>query len=260
MGILKSLLPESIYVSYIKLFNRFKNEEIHIDDEITQEKRKQFYSQFLNANDTVFDVGANYGNRVIPFLNLGCKVIAIEPQEKCNKYLENKFGNQIQIIKKGLSTKEEIKEFYISNSSTISTFSKDWLDKVKDGRFKHYEWNKVEKIEMTTLDKVIAEFGKPRFIKIDVEGYELEVIKGLSTSIPYISIEYNVPENTDKSIGCIEHLYNIENNCKFNYSVGESMQLELKDWLLKDEFITLINTDSFVKTSFGDIYIKMNNE
>jgi FkbM family methyltransferase len=257
MGIIKTILPEHIYVKYIKLRSRFFPQKEEIEQEETAGLRIQFYNQFLNVGDLVFDVGANFGNRIVPFLNIGCDVIAVEPQQKCYEFLEKKFGNKIRIVKKGLSDKEEIKEFYISNASTISTFSKEWLDKVKDGRFKYYEWNKVEKIEMTTLDLLIHQYGSPKFIKIDVEGYELEVIKGLSNKIEYISIEYNVPENINNTILCINHLYEISKNIKFNYSVGETMNFALMKWLDKEEMLSLINSKEFISTSFGDIYVNM---
>ena len=139
--------------------------------------RKEFYSYFLKEGDWVFDVGANMGNRVKAFLECKAKVLAIEPQKSCYKYLKLMFGNKIQLVTKGLGAIEGIKKFYIADSSTISTFSEDYIKAVKEsGRFGNNNWNRTEEIEMTTLDNLIQLYGIPAFIKIDVEGFEQRIL------------------------------------------------------------------------------------
>jgi FkbM family methyltransferase len=169
-------------------------------------KRKIFYASFVKKGDFCFDVGANLGNRIEPLLQIGAKVLAIEPQKTCIEYLQHKFGNKITLITKGVSDSEGVKSFYISDSSTISSFSREWINAVKEERFKEYNWDKVVETEMTTLDKLIQEYGVPVFIKIDVEGYELEVLKGLNSPVDVISFEYTTPEQTMKAIDCICHI------------------------------------------------------
>src|SRR5688572_20362823 len=53
----------------------------------------EFYSQFVSPGATVFDVGANNGNRSEIFLGLGAKVIGIEPQPICQGVLRRLFRN-----------------------------------------------------------------------------------------------------------------------------------------------------------------------
>ena len=256
MGILRSLLSEKAYTHYLRIKNSLVSEKIPDDSAEILKQRELFYAQFAGAGDLVYDVGANYGNRIIPLLKNGCKVVAIEPQKKCYTYLEKKFGNTIELVKSGLGEKEEVRDFYISNSSTISTFSNEWLDKVKEGRFRYYTWNKTEKVKLTTLDSLVQQFGLPKFIKIDVEGFEYEVLKGLHHLVEYISVEYNVPENLLKTKNCIQYLAELNPHACFNYSVGESMQLKYTEWMSIDDMQSLIQTDEFLATSFGDIYIK----
>ena len=222
------------------------------------QSRSDFYSLFLKKGDVCFDVGANVGNRVEVFLNLGAKVVAIEPQETCYKILSKRFKNKIQLVTKGLGKEEGVEKFHISNATTISSFSEDWIESVRDDRFKGYEWNETREVEMTTLDKLIERYQAPVLIKIDVEGYEYEVLQGLSQPIDLISIEYTVPEQTDKSISCIEYLYALDNESRFNYSVGESMSFAQQDWLTKDEMINIMKSQDFIDTQFGDIYIRQN--
>ena len=219
--------------------------------------RKEFYQTFINKNDLCFDVGANIGNRITPLLHIGALVLAVEPQETCSKFLEYKFGKKIILVKKGLCEKECTREFHIANANTISSFSEEWINAVKNGRFKEYEWNKTIDVEMTTLDNLIEKHGLPSFIKIDVEGYELEVLKGLSKPIKMISFEYTVPEQTNKAIDCIKIIENSNSSILCNYSIGESMKWALTKWLPVQEFLDLVITKEFIKTGFGDVYIKL---
>ena len=179
-------LPNKQQKKRIKL----EQEEINI--------RKLFYGSLIKKNDLCFDVGANVGNRILPLLKLGAKVVAVEPQDGCCKILKHKFGKNIEIVTKGLGERDCIKNFHISNANTISSFSDEWINLVKKHRFKEYTWNKVIKLEMTTLNRLIEKYGMPKFIKIDVEGYELDVLKGLTIPVEIISFEYTVPEQINK--------------------------------------------------------------
>lgn len=221
-----------------------------------RDKRKSFYSSFIKNNDLCFDVGANLGNRVSPLLNIGAKVVAVEPQEYCYKYLRYKFGKKIQIVTKGLGEVEDIKDFHISKYDALSSFSDEWINSVKKKRFKGNKWNKIVKTEITTLDKLIQEFGLPAFIKIDVEGYELNVLKGLSKKVKMISFEFTVPEQTDKAIACIDQIEKIDSNIECNFSIGESMEFALKNWISATDLRKHIILDKFTNIGFGDIYVR----
>jgi FkbM family methyltransferase len=222
-------------------------------------RREIFYKQFVNKNDLVFDVGANIGNRTQPLLNIGAKVVAIEPQKECYESLKSRFGNKIKIVTMGLGAKEELKDFYISNAHTISSFSTEWIESVKKDRFKYFTWAKPIKVQITTLDTLIKKYGSPKFIKIDVEGYELEVLKGLTCAVDIISFEYTVPEQVQKAIDCIIQIekYNPKTEC--NYSVGEKMELALKNWETTINFKKFLLSQEFISTGFGDIYIRTIN-
>lgn len=254
--IIKSVVGQKTIDSVRGAFKKKEPIKIPVDDRTEVELRKVFYKNFLKQGSLCFDVGANMGNRITPVLELGANVVAVEPQEFCRVILKKKFGNKIKLVPFGLGEKEEIKEFYIADASTISSFSTEWIESVKKDRFKEHNWNTVQKVQMTTLDKLISKYGLPDFIKIDVEGYELEVLKGLTKTIPCISYEYTTPEQTHKAIACIDYLQGISKRIECNYSVGESMQLELNEWKSPEEMKTLINSQAFIDSGFGDIYIR----
>jgi FkbM family methyltransferase len=220
--------------------------------------RVHFYSSFLSAGDLVFDVGANIGNRVESFLKIQCKVVAVEPQTACVSTLREKFGNRINIEQAGLGGSDGEMEMFIADESTISTLSIDFIERTKDNKFKRNKWEKKEKIRITTMDALIQKYGQPAFCKIDVEGFESEVLKGLSTPIDKLSFEFNVPEMNDNLIRSLELLNALSADYRYNYSLGESMVYELGSWKDYAAFISHVKLPAFAKNDFGDIYVFKN--
>lgn len=215
----------------------------------------QFYQQFIQAGDLCFDIGAHLGNRSNAWYYLGAKIVAVEPQARCFNYMQKKFRrrSRIHLIRKGIGAQKGMAQMNISLATpTVSTFANsDWQEIIdKDTSFK-VKWEETEEIEMITLDDLIAEFGLPRFCKIDVEGFELEVLKGLSQPIPILSLEY-YPKTLDQAIASIDRLTKL-GDYVYNWSVAESQVLASKDWLSAEEMKAVFNkydTDG----RFGDFY------
>lgn len=218
--------------------------------------RQRFYGTFVKKGDLCFDVGANVGNRVGPLLSVGARVVAVEPQPGCQRVLRLRFGKRITVVPKGLATKEGTMQMHLSENHVLSSFSQEWIDAVKSARFNNTNWDKTITVPMTTLDTLIAEHGRPHFIKIDVEGFETEVLGGLTSPVPWISFEYTVPEQSDKAVACVEIIHRNDPSARFNYSKGESMVVALDQWMSAAEMITHITGDVFRSSGFGDIYAR----
>ena len=228
-------------VNFIKKFLFFKRNKLH-----------EVY-KILNKNDMIFDIGAHNGEKSIKLINFFSKIILVEPQPKCIEILKTKFSkleNAI-IVQAGLSSKEEILDLKINSSNPlISTFSSHW-DK---GRFKNSKWDKSLKIKTITLDKLISKYGQPSYIKIDVEGFEYKVLKGLSKKAGIISFEFT-SEFFQESINCLNYLEKIGYD-KFNFSEGERKKFSSK-WLNKNQLISSINEEIKSDSLFwGDIYCR----
>ncbi|MDT8386622.1 MAG: FkbM family methyltransferase [Thiogranum sp.] len=219
--------------------------------------RFDFYRQFINPGDVVFDVGANMGNRAKIFTELGAIVVAVEPQAECSDFLFAAFGNKanFHLVRKALGAEVGQAEMLISNAHTISSLSHDWVRSVKEsGRFAGYEWNRKEIVPVDTLDNLIARYGCPVFVKIDVEGFEGQVIAGLSSPVGAVSMEFT-PEYMDNTLQCIDHLCRI-GDAEFQISIGESMEFLLPQWVNPDEIRTILS--EVPAESFGDLYARFN--
>lgn len=233
-----------------KWFLRFT---LRIINQYDQSKMLDFYSHFINKGDLCYDVGANVGNRTEVFLKLGAKVVSIEPQDICFQLLNRLYGNNSNaiIINKGIADKSGFLKLHIcDDATTISTMSEKWM---KNGRFStDYKWTKTQVVPVTTLDFLIKEYGLPKFCKIDVEGFEYQVLKGLNEPVPYISFEFT-GEFLDEAKKCITHLLSI-GYAKFNCSIGESNKLLFPSWITSEELYKEL--DLLEQSSWGDIYVK----
>jgi len=142
---------------------------------------------------------------------------------------------------------------------TINTLSQDWQQQLQaDKTWQGTRWDEVQKVALKTLDQLIAEFGHPRFCKIDVEGSELAVLQGLNQAIAFISFEY-IPACVEQAIACVKRLEEL--GCyRYNWSAGESLQLAFDHWLDQEsicQFLNLHSQDSHVS---GDIIAALNSE
>jgi FkbM family methyltransferase len=217
----------------------------------------EFYSQFINPGDLCFDIGAHKGHRTEIFLKIGARVVSVEPQIDCYKYLHFKYGKRIKLERCGLGAEMGVEEMYINNSSSLSTFSKEWTNEALLGRFSDTKWVDKKQIEIKTLDSMIEKYGVPKFCKIDVETYEYQVLLGLSESIEFISFEFMLPENFDILKKCINQVFKINPKAVFNYSIGDSLHIELSCWVGVNGINDFFKERIFSSPSWGDIYVRM---
>ena len=142
--------------------------------------------KLINEKDIIFDIGAHSGEKSKNLIKICSKLILVEPQPECVKILKKKFSkiSKVVILPCGISSKKGTLKLKINTSNPlISTFSDHW-DK---GRFSDSKWEKEINVNTTTLDQLINDYGHPKYIKIDVEGFELEVLKGLTKKTGIIS-------------------------------------------------------------------------
>ena len=146
-------------------------------------------------------------------------------------------------------------ELFICNAHTLSSLSLDWIQAVREsGRFSSYSWPEKRIIPLTTLDKLIYQYGLASFIKIGVESFELEVLKGLSFPVPKVCFEFT-PEFMEPTLKYIEHLQSI-GDIRVNYSIGETACLVLERWVSPFEMIDIFKGFKCDNELFADIYVQ----
>jgi FkbM family methyltransferase len=221
--------------------------------------KAEFFSNFVSAGDLCFDVGANTGSYTKRLLDLNAKVVAIEPQADCVNEIQSNYGNNcnLTIVQKALSEIEGEMEILIANVNTMSSLSPQWVAAVSEsGRFinQRCSWNKKQFVKVTTLDRLIEQYGLPEFIKIDVEGYEYQVLRGLSQPVKALSFEFT-PEYCDAATKCITHLSQLS-DIRLNYTLGSIQELVLEKWADAQEMLDIVSKtlSKAGKVVYGDIY------
>lgn len=236
---IESKIFESAYYNFIR-FNTISNFIAEMATQITS-KNIKYFSQFLQKenNILVFDIGANKGHKTNALLKMGYRVVAVDPEKKSIETIEYRFNTykSITIENKAVGAKEDKLTLHITASrSGLNTLSKDWVAS------KNTNFNNSYLVDVTTLDNLIKKHGLPYFIKIDVEGYEIDVLQGLSHPISIICFECNLPSFEQQTILCIEQLCEL-NNYKFAFARFD--KIESTDWLNKQDMIDIVRSQKY---------------
>ena len=127
-----------------------------------------FSLHFLKTDDVFYDIGSNFGTYTILASGVvGCRTVAVEPvKETYNQLLKNLNLNQ-------LGQKVITCNFAIGKYQGIVNISNE---KGALNRIVSNKQGNTEIVTQKSLDSISKE--KPNLLKIDVEGYEMEVIKG----------------------------------------------------------------------------------
>lgn len=219
----------------------------------------KIFDYIIKKGDLVFDVGLNEGSKSRLFLDLGAKVVGFEPQRTCYENAIKNLGENTSFIAENiaLDMNKGYSDIYIASYHTISSMSEAFIRETSKQRFRGFNWGQKVSVETDTLDNMILKYGTPKFIKIDVEGYELNVLRGLTREIDFISIEFN-PELKTTTFECIEYLDSIYSKpLSYNYGYRDDTEFKFNEWLTKGEIYDFLQPIVDYEFEFGDVYIKI---
>ncbi len=230
------------YSFVFRLYQRIFKPEI-----IAAEKSEiAFYKSFLSPCGLIFDIGAYDGHKTAAFLHIARKVVCVEPDKENFKVLSIRFRHKkgcVYLENKAVSNVTGTSFMHIHHpASAFNTLSDDWKELLESDNVE--KWN--EKISFTervavetvTLDRLIEKYGQPDFIKIDVEGFEEKVLKGLSNRISCLTFEAMLPDGLAAIHNCLAEIERLDKDARFNVAENEQLLFEkffsfneLRDWV-----------------------------
>ncbi len=203
-------------------------------------ERDYLLYQQLGSPGLAFDVGANRGDVADVLLQLGWQVVCFEPDRSSVAILRDRFQYcpHIHIEPVGIGASTTYQEFYVlKEGDQLNTFSTKWKSIIESNVAHRFAQNRAfatsYKVPVYRLDESVGHYGIPDLIKIDVEGSELSVLKGLSHPVRWITFECNLPEFIEESWACLQEVLRLSSHYRFN--IVHEGRFQYPGWLTAEQ-------------------------
>lgn len=220
---------------------------LHRQARLAFQRDVAFYRDLIPPGALCFDVGANVGSKSEALLRAGARVVSFEPHPDLWSELRARCRSpDWMLVPAAMGAAPAFSTFYIKAISGNSSLDQSWKGQ-KVAAFS---------VPVFTLDLAIAEYGVPYYCKIDVEGWEVPVINGLSHCLPMLSFEYHLA-TPDAARACLERLRTL-GSTDVNVTGAEEAAFRWPEWRPIETVIASLGGDGAgeLPDDYGDIYVR----
>jgi FkbM family methyltransferase len=232
--------------------------EVYYGDAPRDAAMDTLYARFVTTGALAFDIGSHVGDRIGSFRRLGARVLALEPQPLCAEAIRRIYADDpaVTLLEAACGNSEGTLTLAINSANpTVSTASREFVAAADGaGGWEGQRWDQEIVVPVTTLDRLVAQYGTPAFAKIDVEGFEDTVLAGLSRPLPMLSFEFTTIQR-DVAQRCLDRLAAL-GTYRFDVALGESQQLTFDRWISASEMAAHVAALPHAANS-GDIYCRL---
>jgi FkbM family methyltransferase len=221
-----------------------------------QARLVEFYRGFVRPGDLAFDIGAHVGNRTLALKACGAHVVALEPQRLFYRFLQHTVPDEVTLLPIAAGARAGCARLAVSSLHPTVSSLKPGLDAqlASAPGFENVVWDDEAWVGVTTLDNLIRDHGRPSFVKIDVEGFEAEVLEGLSLAVPWLAFEY-LAADLATTRTCLERL-NALGTYAYNFTCGEEHAFSLPEWTSSVGILAALENNRD-KKNWGDVYARL---
>lgn len=214
----------------------------------------QLFRALIGPNDIVADIGANIGMTALLFSSLAKKTYAFEPSPSTYRILSGNLARNgivnVEAVNLGLGQKEETLTITFAKNNRSGGYVSD--------KIRPETGHVTEEIRIDTLDHYYSEKeALPAFLKIDVEGFEQNVIRGgaglLRAHKPTVVMEMNhfcldvlqritIPDFLDfmRSVFPVLYAIDADNVAIIDLHVPDQAYMVMHEHVVKHRFPNLV--------------------
>jgi FkbM family methyltransferase len=233
---------------------RWCSRQIYATQRQSYREDVELYRALLPRDAVCFDVGANTGAKSEAMLRAGVKrVVAFEPNPEVIPELRARCAGwqNWTLVQAALGSAPGFARLYARELNGQSGLLETWeasspIIATSD-------------VPVLTLDAAIQHFGRPFYCKIDVEGWEREVLCGLSESLPLVSFEFHlIQSNIPQTLACLRRLRHLGTG-EVNITPAEAATLHFERWQPLERFLEWYPGDlreTLPRDIYGDIFVR----